>query len=85
MEYQPIIFQDPPIIHATIGGVALYKLLAKEYNNRIKQLGSLFIEIVATLLIVGLLWITVDWVKITVTIIALLLAFILLLLMSKVI
>lgn len=79
----PIIFQNPPRIPAEASGVVLYKLLAKEYNNRMKQVGWLFIQLVATLLVIGILWITIDWVKITVTVIALALSFILILILLK--
>lgn len=81
---KPIIFQDPPRIPSGLRGITLYKLLAKEYNERIKNIGSIFLELIATLLVIGVIWISVIWVRVAVTIIAVILALILLVLLARI-
>lgn len=74
---QPIIFQEPPTIPSGLTDVAKYKLQFKEYRTRIRSVTWIFIEIIATLLVLGIIWINVDWVKFAVTGIAILMAIIL--------
>ena len=81
---EPIIFQEPPRIPEGLADVVRYKLEFKEYKTRIKTVTWIFIEVVATLLVLGIIWINVDWVRIVVTIIAILMALILLIALSYV-
>ena len=84
MDPKPIIFTEPPRIPKGLSGVVKYKLEAMAYKTRIKTVTWIFIEVIATLLIIGLLWITVDWVRVGVTITAILMALILLISLSYV-
>lgn len=81
----PIIFKDPPPIPTTLGldDITIYKIIAKEYNNRISLIGTIFFQLLASLLIVGLLWITVDWVRWAVTTISILLGIILIMILYR--
>lgn len=84
LPYQYSLFDGPPGIPESITGLARYKLATQSYYKRLRSLSLLAIEIIATLLILGLLWITVYWVKAAVTIIAILFALILLYLIGNI-
>ncbi len=64
------LFNGPPSIPEGLSDVVLYQLKSKEFNNRLKSLTFISIEAIGALFIIGLLWITVDWVKIVITAIA---------------
>lgn len=73
----PSLFDGPPAIPGNVTGLAKYKLQISSYYKRLKNLSFLFIELIGVLLLLGLIFINVDWVKATVTIIAILLALVL--------
>jgi len=73
-----VIFQSPPSIPSELSGIDRYKFELKEYKTRTKAILYIFLEIIGTLLLLGLIWINVDWVKIAVTIISILFALLLL-------
>ena len=75
------ILQGPPELPLGIDEVLYYKLSTKKYFNNLKSLVWIFIEIMTTLLILGIIWINVEWVKIVVTSIAISLALILLIIL----
>ncbi len=81
---EPVIFQEPPRIPSGLSEVVKYKLEAKAYKTRIRSVTWIFIEVIATLLVLGIIWINVDWVKIVVTVIAILMAIILFIALSYV-
>ena len=62
-----LILKGPPSIPKDLDKVLYYKLATKEYFNRLKSLTWIFLEIVGAILILGVIWITVDWVKIIVS------------------
>lgn len=62
-----LLFQGPPSIPKDLDKVLYYKLATKEYFNRLKSLTWIFLEIVGAILVLGVIWITVDWVKIIVS------------------
>ena len=78
------LFTNPPTIPAIASGALLYQLRAKQYNNRVKNIAWIFIEIVATLLVLGIIWINVDWVKLLVSAIAIALALVLFIILYNV-
>ena len=82
MTDHPFIFSGPPKIPTGLSKVVRYKLEAKAYKTRITTVTSIFLELIATLLVLGIIWINVDWVKSAVTAIAILLAIILYSLLS---
>lgn len=67
----------PPKIPKDIDEVLHYKLSSKKYFDTLKTLVWIFIQIMATLLVLGIIWITIEWVKIVVTTIAITMALIL--------
>ena len=74
MEY---LLKGPPDIPGNLDDVLYYKLASKKYYETVKTLVWIFIQIMATLLVLGIIWITIEWVKITVSIIAIIMALIL--------
>ena len=74
--FEPFSFQ-PPQIPSGLSEVVKYKLEAKAYKTRITTVTSIFLEIIATLLVLGIIWINVSWVKAAVTAIAILMSLIL--------
>ena len=74
---QAVIFMNPPQIPSGIDDVVKYKLQFNEYKTRIRSVTWIFIEVIATLLVLGIIWINVDWVKMAVTGVAILMAIIL--------
>lgn len=71
------LLAGPPEIPQGLDKVLYYKLSSRKYFNNLKSLTWIFIEIMATLLVLGIIWINVDWVKIVVTTVAIILALIL--------
>ena len=74
---EPVIFQEPPQIPEGLTDVMRYKFQFNEYKTRIRSVTWIFIQLIATLLVLGIIWINVEWVKLAVTGIAILLAIIL--------
>ena len=68
------ILEGPPEIPQNL---ISYKLLSKQYYERLKSIVWIFVQIVATLLVLGVIWITVEWVKILVSAIAIALSLLL--------
>jgi hypothetical protein len=64
------ILEGPPSIPKGLDDLLYYKLATKKYFNNLKALIWIFIQIMSTLLVLGIIWITIDWVKIIVTAIA---------------
>ena len=81
-ESTPIIFQEPPRIPESVTGVLRYKLEAKAYNQKIRTITWIFLELLGVLLVLGIIWINVDWVKAFVTVIAILIVIVLLVVLS---
>lgn len=77
-----LLFQGPPEIPQNLDKLVYYKLATREYFNRLKSLTWIFLEIMATVLILGIIWITVDWVKIIVSAIAISMTLILFLILA---
>lgn len=75
---EPIIFQTPPEIPSGLSDVLQYQLEAKAYKNRTRAVLYIFLEVIGALFVIGLLWITVDWIRLGVTIVAIIMALILL-------
>jgi len=71
------LLAGPPDIPQGLDKVLYYKLSSKKYFNNLKSLTWIFIQIMATLLTIGIIWITIEWVKVVVTTIAIILAAIL--------
>lgn len=71
------LLAGPPNIPQGLDKVLYYKLSSKKYFNNLKSLTWIFIQIMATLLTIGIIWITIEWVKVVVTTIAIILAAIL--------
>ena len=80
--FQHSLFDGPPVIPESITGLARYKLEVGSYYKRLKSLSYLGFEIFGVLLLLGLIWITVEWVRVAVTVIAILFSVILLWLFS---
>lgn len=74
---EPVIFQEPPQIPEGLNDVMRYKFQFNEYKTRIKSITWIFIQLIATLLVLGVIWINVKWVKLAVSGIAIFLAIIL--------
>ena len=64
---QRSVFDGPPLIPSDIKGALRFELETNSYYKRLKNLSLFSLEIIGSLLLIGLLWITVDWVKIIVT------------------
>ena len=82
MNFQPFIFAEPPKIPSGLTEIVRYKLEAKAYKTRITSITSIFLELIATILVLGVIWINVDWVRAAVTGISILLFIILYSLLS---
>lgn len=78
----PSIFEGPPLIPDNIKGTLRFELESNAYYKRLKNITWIFLELVATSLVIGILWITVDWVKIIVTGLAIGISLVLLLLLG---
>lgn len=81
---EPVIFREPPSIPSGLSDIVKYKLEAKAYKQRVRTVTWIFLELMAALLVLGVIWINVDWVRAVVTAIAILLAIILLVALSYV-
>lgn len=75
------ILNGPPNIPKDIDEILFYKLSTKKYFNELKSLVWVFIQLMATLLVLGIIWITIEWVKIIVTAIAISMAIILIIIL----
>ena len=84
MEFDPIIFKAPPQIPSGLSDVVKYKLEMNEYKLRTRTVLYIFLEVIGALFFIGLIWITVDWIRLGVTIVAILMSLILLLALSYV-
>ena len=82
MESQPVIFQEPPRIPDNLSDVVRYKLESKAYKTRVRSVANFTLEIIGIILVIGLLWINVNWVRAAVTAIAILIAIVLLIAIS---
>lgn len=71
------ILEGPPEVPNHLDDIVYYKLQSKQYYERLKSIVWIFVQIVATLLVLGVIWITVDWVKILVSAIAIALSLLL--------
>jgi hypothetical protein len=78
------LFDGPPEIPENITGLLLYKLQFKDYMSRLKSTIWLFIEAIAVLLVLGIIWINVEWVKIVITAIAIASAIILFMILHRI-
>jgi len=78
------ILQGPPELPFGLDKVLYYKLATKKYFNNLKSLVWIFIEVMATLLVLGIIWINIEWVKIVVTAIAISLALVLFIILAYV-
>jgi len=74
-----LLFNRPPEIPKGLDNVLLYKLQSQKYFKELKSFIWIFIEIIATLLVLGIIWINIEWVKIVVSSIAIAIALLLLL------
>ncbi len=83
-QFDPVIFQNPPEIPAGLSDLVKYKLEINEYRDRIKTVLYIFLEVIGALFVIGIIWITVDWIRLGVTIVAILMALILLLALAYV-
>ena len=63
----PSIFSGPPAIPKEITGIVKYELQANAYYKKLKNVTAIFLELLAALLVLGIIWINVDWVKAVVT------------------
>lgn len=81
---RPSLFAGPPPIPQNITGILKYEIQSNAYYKRLKNVTWLFLEIIASILILGIIWINVDWVRITVTVIAIAIAVILLLILNRI-
>lgn len=82
MNSEPFIFAEPPKIPTGLSEIVRYKLEAKAYKTKVTAITSIFLELIATILVLGIIWINVDWVRAAVTGIAILLFIILYSLLS---
>lgn len=71
------ILDGPPEIPQGLDKILYYKLSSKKYFNNLKSLTWIFLEIMGTLLVLGIIWINIEWVKVVVTTVAIILALIL--------
>ena len=81
---EPIIFQQLPEIPSGLSDVLTYQLRLKEYKIRSKTVLYIFLEIIGTILILGLIWFNVDWIRLGVTKVAIMMVLILLLALTYV-
>jgi len=78
----PAIFKEPPQIPEGLTDLMRYKFEMNQYKLRIKSTTWIFLELIGTLLVLGVIWINVDWVKAVVTTIAIFIVLILLIVLS---
>jgi len=71
------LLDGPPEIPQGLDKILYYKLSSKKYFNNLKSLTWIFLEIMGTLLVLGIIWINIEWVKVVVTTVAIILALIL--------
>lgn len=76
------VFQGPPPIPNQLDPIIKYKIETRRYFNTIKAIVWIFIQIIATMLVLGLIWITVRWVKYVITALALFMTLILIIVLS---
>lgn len=74
----PALFNGLPEIPSGLSEVMRYKFEMSQYKQRIKGTTWIFVQMLAALLVLGIIWITVLWVKVAVTFISILIIFILL-------
>jgi len=74
----PIIFTSPPKVPENITGALKFQLDLKSYKQRTRSVLYIFLEIIGALFVVGLLWIGTEWIRLGVTIVAILMALMLL-------
>ena len=79
------LFDQPPKIPNSIEEITLFKLKSKQYYEKLKTFVWIFLEISATILILGIIWINIEWVKIVVSIIAIAISLFLFLLLFYII
>lgn len=84
MQQERSLFSGPPTIPSSLTDTVKYKLESRQWFNRLKSLIWIMLEIISALFVIGLLWITVDWIRLSVTIIAIILALFLLYLVTKI-
>ena len=75
---EPALFRSLPQIPSGLSDVMKYRFEMNQYKQKIKGTTWIFIQILASILILGIIWINVLWVRAAVTFIALLIVFILL-------
>jgi hypothetical protein len=71
------LLEGPPKIPQGLDKILYYKLSSKKYFNNLKALTWIFIQIISSLLVLGIIWINIEWVKIVITTLAISLALIL--------
>lgn len=81
---EPIIFRYPPAIPKNMSGVLDYKLQLKDYKLRVKAFSWISGELLAIILALGLIWINVEWVRVTATVLSILIALIILVMLGRV-
>ena len=79
---QPSLFDGPPAIPDEIRGALRYEALSNAYYKRLKNVVFIVLEVIAASLVLGIIWINVDWVKIIVTVIAITISLVLLILLN---
>lgn len=79
---QRSIFEGPPSIPSNIKETLKFELETNAYYKRLKNVIWIFLQLIIVLLTLGIIWITIDWVKIVVTAIAIAISLILIFLLS---
>ncbi len=78
MEHNPVIFQPPPQIPSGLPALIRYELELRDYKLRTRSVLYIFLQVIGSLLLIGVIWINVEWIRLGVTIVAILMALILL-------
>jgi len=78
MEHNPVIFQPPPQIPFGLPDLIRYELELRDYKLRTRSVLYIFLQVIGSLLLLGVIWINVEWIRLGVTIVAILMALILL-------
>jgi hypothetical protein len=78
MEHNPVIFQPPPQIPSGLPDLIRYELELRDYKLRTRSVLYIFLQVIGSLLLLGVIWINVEWIRLGVTIVAILMALILL-------
>ncbi len=81
---QKSLLDGPPLIPSSIKGALRFELETNSYYKRLKNSSLISLEVMATLLVIGILWITVKWVKIIVTALAITISIILLYILNNI-